>query len=89
MRSGERGQGRVQRRGERRLEQLGLRVAARKTGRAGDLGCTEDVARQHGGEGSRRAVVVVHIDPQSPAAARGRRVDDIITGIDQSRVMIS
>jgi serine protease Do len=83
---GEREQDRVLARGHQRVEQLGLTVAVLNTERARDLGFTDDVARQLGVEGNRHAVVVVHIDPHSPAAARGLRVDDIITEIDQSRV---
>lgn len=83
---GEREQDRLLTRGHQRVEQLGLTVAALDTERARDLGFTDDVARQLGVEGNRHAVVVVDIDPHSPAAARGLRVDDVITEIDQSRV---
>ena len=83
---GEREQDRVLARGHRRVEQLGLTVAALDVERARDLGFTDDVARQLGLEDNRHAVVVVDIDPRSPAAERGIRVDDVITEIDRSAI---
>ena len=83
---GEREQGRVLARGHRRVEQLGLTVAALDVERARDLGFTDDVARQLGLEDNRHVVVVVDIDPRSPAEERGIRVDDVITEIDRSAI---
>jgi serine protease Do len=81
---GEREDDRALARGHQRVEQLGLTVASLDNRRATDLGFSPIVARQLGLADNRDAVVVIDIDPDSPAAQRGMRVDDIITEIDQS-----
>ena len=83
---GEREDDRVLARGQRRIEQLGMTVAALDAGRATALGFSADVARQLDLGGNQQAVVVIAIDPHSAAAQRGIQVDDIITEIDQSTV---
>lgn len=78
---GEREQQQVLARGHQRVEQLGLTVAPLTEERALEA----DIARQLGRQQS-AGVVVVDIDPHSPAARRGLRVDDIITEIDRADI---
>ncbi len=83
---GELEQDRALARGHRRVEQLGLTVTGLEASRADRLGFSDDLAQQLGLEDRRRAVVVVDVDPEGPAASRGLRLDDVITEIDQTKV---
>lgn len=83
---GEREQDRVLAQGHRRVEQLGLTVAALDGTLARELGFTEQVARRLELHRGAIAVVVVDIDPHSAAAERGLQINDVITEIDQLKV---
>tara|TARA_B100000809_G_scaffold165575_1_gene162843 strand:+ start:3930 stop:5357 length:1428 start_codon:yes stop_codon:yes gene_type:complete len=83
---GEREQDRILAQGHRRVEQLGLTVAALDGTLARELGFTEQVARRLELHRGAIAVVVVDIDPHSAAAERGLQINDVITEIDQLKV---
>ncbi len=69
-------------RGRRHLEELGLEVAALSSSRAATLGFTDAIAAGVGLEARQPGVVVTAVAPDSPAAARGVAIDDIITEVD-------
>ena len=79
---GEREEDRRLARGGRRLEELGLQVAALSAARAAALGFGDDVAAAAGLAPDQPGVVVVAVTAGSPAAARGVAVGDIITEVD-------
>ncbi|MEE2658569.1 MAG: trypsin-like peptidase domain-containing protein [Candidatus Latescibacterota bacterium] len=70
----------------RRVTRLGLTVEVLDSVRADTLGFTPGVARELGLKVVDQAVVVVAIDPDGDAAAKGIRVNDVITEIDQTVV---
>ncbi len=82
---GERAEDQLLSRGERKLEILGLTVAA-VGNRAAGLGLSTDIAEQLGLLDEGHAVVIVDVDPDGLAAAKGMRIDDIITNIDQTTI---
>jgi S1-C subfamily serine protease len=83
---GERESGEVLDQGRQLLSRLGLEVQEMAGHQARGLGFTGAVAAELGYAPGERAVVVVRVDPDGPAASRGIAVDDVITEIDHQRV---
>jgi len=72
--------------GRRRVVDLGLTVQTLTDLLARELGFTKQIAAELGFVAGEKAVVVIDIESESPAAAKGIRVHDVITEIDQHRV---
>ncbi len=72
--------------GRRRIDDLGLTVQTLSSARALELGFTSEIAAELGFVGGEEIIVVVDIESESPAAAKGIRVYDVITEVDQYRV---
>ena len=83
---GEREEDQLLAQGRRRIDELGLIVQSVSSERADELGFTAEIADELGFAAGERAVVVVDIDPDGLAAAKGIRVDDVITEVDQHLV---
>lgn len=83
---GEREQDQLLALGQRRVQALGLTVATIDAEQAERLGFTQEVARQLEYGDDDEALVVIAVDPEGPAAAKGIRVDDIITEVDRTGV---
>jgi len=79
---GEREEDRLLARGRGRMDRLGLTVEPLSGELAGQLGFTPEVAQQLGFAPGEAAVVVVQVEPDGPAAARGIAVHDVITEVD-------
>jgi len=79
---GEREEDRRLARGGRRLEELGLQIASLSASRAAALGFGVEVAADVGLAPDQPGVVVTAVTADSPAAARGVAVGDIITEVD-------
>lgn len=73
-------------RGQQRLERLGLSVAALSAEAATRLGFTRELAAGLGYPSGELPVMVIAVDPDGPAAARGLVADDLITEVDQQRI---
>ena len=72
--------------GRRRIDDLGLTVQTLSSARALELGFTSEIAAELGFLGGEEIIVVVDIESESPAAAKGIRVHDVITEVDQYHV---
>ena len=72
--------------GRRRIDDLGLTVQTLSSARALELGFTSEIAAELGFLGGEEIIVVVDIESESPAAAKGIRVYDVITEVDQYHV---
>lgn len=83
---GEREEDRLREEGRRRVVDLGLTVQTLTDLLARELGFTKQIAAELGFVAGEKAVVVIDIESESPAAAKGIRVHDVITEIDQHRV---
>jgi len=68
------------------MDRLGLTVESLSGELAGQLGFTPEVAEQLGFAPGEAAVVVVQVEPDGPAAARGIAVHDVITEVDAQRI---
>ena len=83
---GERAEDELLAEGERRLDELGLDVQSLTWRRAADLRFTSDTAADIGLAKDEHAVVVTTVHGDSPAAAKGIRIDDVITQVDDDMV---
>lgn len=83
---GEREEDQLLAQGYRRLESLGMTVA-RVGDRAAELGLTRSVATELGLKDESEAVVIIEIDADGAAAAKGLSIDDIITEVDQMQIV--
>ena len=72
--------------GRRRIDDLGLTIQTLSSARALELGFTSEIAAELGFLGDEEIIVVVDIESESPAAAKGIRVHDVITEIAQYHV---
>ena len=72
--------------GHRRISSLGLSVERLPVELAIELGFDREVAKELGFNRGEGPVVVVTVDPDGPAAAKGIKPRDVITEIDQERV---
>jgi len=72
--------------GHRRISSLGLSVERLPVELAMELGFDREVAKELGFNRGEGPVVVVMVDPDGPAAAKGIKPRDVITEIDQERV---
>ena len=72
--------------GHRRISSLGLSVERLPVELAMELGFDREVATELGFNRGEGPVVVVAVDPDGPAAAKGIKPRDVITEIDQERV---
>ena len=83
---GEREDDRRMAQGHRRISRLGLSVEQLPANLAVELGFDHEVATALGFGRGEEPVVVVAVDPNGIAAAKGIKPRDIITEIDQERV---
>lgn len=83
---GERAEDQLLARGERHFDILGLTVAPVGE-RAPDLGLTPSIAQELGLADEAEAVVIIDVDARGPAAAKGLKVDDIITEVDHTTIV--
>ncbi len=84
---GEREENLLLARGQRRAKLLGLTLGLMGEDQARRLGFTTEVARWLRRPQGASAVVVTSVEPGSPAAGRGLRVDDVITEVDRTAVV--
>lgn len=83
---GEREDDRVLAQGHQRISQLGFSVEPLPAELAAELGFDRMVAAELGFDRDEGPVVVVAVDPEGPAAAKGIQARDVITEVDQERV---
>ena len=83
---GERTEDRMLAQGHQRVAQLGLSVEPLSLELAFELGFNGHVAAELGFGQGEDPVVVIAVDPEGPAAAKGIQTHDVITEIDQERV---
>lgn len=83
---GERTEDRMLAQGHQRVAQLGLSVEPLPSELAFELGFDDHVAAELGFGQGEDPVVVVAVDPEGPAAAKGIQTHDVITEVDQERV---
>ncbi len=86
VRLGERQNDLLLARGQQRVSRLGLTVQDLTPTRALQLGFSADVTAELGFAEDERAVVITAVDPDSPAAAKGIAIHDVITEVDQQRI---
>ena len=84
---GEREDNRLLARGQRRAELLGLTLGPMGEDQARRLGFTTGVASWLRRPQGASAVVITSVEPGSPAARLGLRVDDVITEVDRTAVV--
>ena len=83
---GEREEDRLLARGRARISRLGIAVEKLSDELAAELNFTGEVAAELGFARGERTIVVVGVDPDGPAAAKGIEVHDVITEVDQQRI---
>lgn len=83
---GEREEDRVLAQGHQRISRLGLSVEPLPPELAIELGFDDHVAAELGFSQDEGPVVVVAVDPEGPAAAKGIQAHDVITEVDQERI---
>ena len=84
---GEREENRALAQGHQRISQLGFSVEPLPAELAAELGFDRMVAAELGFDRDEGPVVVVAVDPEGPAAAKGIQARDVITEVDQERVV--
>ena len=84
---GEREDDRLLSEGHQRIAQLGLSVESLSAELATELGFIGELATELGFEQGEDPVVVVGVDPEGLAADKGIQVRDVITEVDQERII--
>ena len=83
---GEREEDQLLARGQERISQLGITVQALTKDIAQEIGFTDEIAADLGFAKEEEAIVVLDVEPGGPAAAKGIRIRDVITEVDQQRI---
>jgi serine protease Do len=83
---GEREEERLLAQGQQRVSSLGLAVQSLPAEMAARLGFTREIAAELGFAEGETPLVVVQVEPDGPAAAKGIQLHDVITEIDQQRI---
>ena len=83
---GEREEDQLLARGQERISQLGITVQTLTREIAQEIGFTDEIAADLGFAKEEEAIVVLAVEPGGPAAAKGIRIRDVITEVDQQRI---
>ena len=82
----EREEDRLLARGRERISRLGITVKTLSPEAAAEVGFTDAIAAELGFGADQQIVVVTAVEPEGAAAAKGIRIHDVITEIDQHRI---